>query len=377
MIWIWSFVTLALIILVVTASINAISFPRLQYGKPETMPRVSLLVPARNEAGVIRRTVQALLLQDYPDYELVVLDDHSSDGTSQMALQAAAGDERFSLLQGQPLPPGWLGKNWACAQLGQHATGDVLVFIDADVCWTPHTLPALLASMQNQRADVLAVWPTQVTRTWSERLVVPLVMLAVLAYLPEILVRFTSWPAFAAANGQCLAFRRQAYNQMGGHAGVRGEIVEDVALARLARRSGQRLVMTLGEKLVACRMYTGWDQVRDGFAKNILAGHGGVGGLALSVVFHWLVFLGPWAWLILGGLAPLGWGWPWLPLALAALGTGVRALTAAVARQRVGDALLMPVSVVLMSIITVQALVWHWRGGPLWKGRTLIRGQNR
>jgi hypothetical protein len=140
--------------------------------------------------------------------------------------------------------------------------------------WTPDALAALLALQVESDADLLTVWPTQETRTWAERLIVPLMALAIWAYLPIIPVHYTSWPAFAAANGQCLLFTRAGYRKSGGHTAVRDNVVEDVALARRIKGAGGRLRMADGGGLVGCRMYDGWTAVRDGFAKNILAGHG-------------------------------------------------------------------------------------------------------
>ncbi len=204
----------------------------------------------------------------------------------------------------------------------------MLVFTDADVHWQPGALRRLAGWMQRTRADTFTVWPTQVTGSWSERLVVPMMNFAILAYLPELCVRFTPWKSFAAANGQCLAFRREAYARCGGHAAVRGDIVEDVALARRTKAQGLRLVMALGEGQIGGRMYTSWYEVRYGFAKNILAGHGNMPGvLVLSALFHWLVFLLPWLWLAVGHHR--GSRLRLDRLAMIALGMGVRALSAA------------------------------------------------
>ncbi len=371
---VWLFVLCALVVIALISIMNTLTFPRLRPASPARMPRVSILIPARNEADVIGETMGRHLKQDYPHYEIIVLDDNSTDGTREGAYEAAAGDPRMRVMVGDPLPEGWVGKNWACNQLARHAEGEILVFTDADVRWAPGALSAVVDLMESTGADTFTTWPTQETCTWGERLVVPMMMFAILGYLPEICVRYIPWPAFAAANGQCLAFRRQAYRQVGGHTSVRSNIVEDVGLARETKRQGMRLVMSTGNRLIDTRMYHGWPEVRDGFAKNILAGHGGRPVLlSLSALFHWLLFLLPWLWLALGGAIQLGPGWPWFPLILVGLGVGVRALTAAVTHQRVGDALLLPLSTVLMSIIAARSLWWHFRhGGPQWKGRTVV-----
>ncbi len=364
-----------LAVIFLTSLLNALSFPRLQEGRPAAVRKISVLIPARNEALHIQETVARILGQDYPDFEVILLDDRSTDRTAHLALQAADGDQRLRVIHGQPLPSGWTGKNWACHQLGVESQGEILVFTDADVRWAPEALSSVAAQMENNRAGMLTVWPTQMTGSWTERLVVPLIMLVLLGYLPEILVRFTSWSIFAAANGQCLAFERSVYGRIGGHLQVKGEIVEDVALARAAKSIGARLVMVLGRGFHRTRMYSNWQEVRQGFGKNILAGHGGLPGLLLiSTLMHWFLFLIPWIWLFLGGALPGYFGWPAVPLLMIGLGVGARLVTAIVSGQRVLDAFLMPVSVVLMTVIAVQALWWHYReGGPRWKGRTLLR----
>ncbi len=386
------FATCALMVITLTAIVNVLTFPRLtsppnplsefregelrhnSSGKisidtkitPLQYPLVSILIPARNESAVIERTAQSILSQPYANFEFLILDDNSTDGTAEKAIAAADGDSRLKVLSGAALPPGWLGKNWACHQLGQAAHGEWLIFTDADVCWQPDALAALMSEIERTQADLLTVWPTQHTESWGERLVVPLMALAILGYLPLLLVHHTPWAAFAAANGQCLAFRRRAYEKIGGHTAVRDRIVEDVAFARHIKLAGLRLRMADGAGQITCRMYHDWSSARDGFGKNILAGHGdSVFFLAISAIFHWLIFIVPWIFLILGIL-------PLWSLALIVLGIGVRMLTAAATRQRLFDALLMPISAFLMTLIAIRAVWWRYRyGGPQWKGRTI------
>jgi chlorobactene glucosyltransferase len=367
-------ITVVLIGMALITVVNTLVLSRLGTGPRSTeQPRVSILVPARDEAAVIGPTIRSLLTQAYQNFELIVLDDHSTDGTADVIRQAAQNSPRLRIVTGNPLPSGWLGKNWACHQLSQEAAGDWLIFTDADVRWAPHALSAVVAEMERTRADLLAVWPTQHSQSWGERLTVPLMALVVLGYLPLPLVHHTPWPAFAAANGQCLAFRRRAYQAIAGHTAVQAQVLEDVVLARRVKRHGLRLRLADGAGLITCRMYQDWPAVRSGFAKNILAGYGGrVSFLLLATFFHWLVFLLPWIWLLGGWLTPALPGWPRWPLLLIGLGVGIRTLTAVATRQRLLDAVLMPFSVLLMTRIATQAVWWQWRyGGPLWKGRTV------
>lgn len=372
----WLSITFILIGMLTIAIINSLTFPRLgQTPAPKAAPLISILIPARNEACVIEQTVQAILSQSYPNFELIVLDDFSDDATAAVARTAGYKDHRLRVILGQPLPDGWLGKNWACHQLAQQAQGEWLIFTDADVQWKPQALESIIAEAERTQADLLTVWPTQQSETWAERLVVPMMALAVVGYLPLPLVHFTRWPIFAAANGQCLAFRRPAYDFIHGHAAVKHDVLEDVTLARQVKAHGLKLRMANGANHITCRMYKNWSGVREGFAKNILAGYGNsVSLLSLAAMFHWAVFMLPSVWLMFGWVAPTMTGWPWWPLLLVSLGLGLRALTAAATDQRVKDAWSMPLSVLLMTLISGQSIWWHWQyGGPRWKGRTITK----
>lgn len=371
-----------LLVFALTAILNALTFPRLRPGAslPTQPPRVSVLLPMRNEAAVIGETVRSLLAQEYPNLEILLLDDQSTDGSAEVARGAAGGDPRLRVLTGQPLPPGWLGKTWACHQLSEQATGAYLLFTDADVRWQAGALTALMAEARRTRADLLTVWPTQQTVTWSERLVVPLMAFSILAYLPVLAVHYLPWPVFAAAMGQCLLFRREAYQRVGGHAAIRDRVLDDMAFAYAIKHYGLRLRMAEGNGLIQTRMYRNWAQVRDGFGKNILAGHGNsVPFLLFSTLFHWWQFLLPWL-LLFFSLPSLAAGlslWAesrslfMVSCLLIATALLTRALTAAVSRQRIRDSLLLPVSILLMTLIAFRALSWHFSGGPEWKGRRL------
>jgi chlorobactene glucosyltransferase len=362
------FVSAALIVISGTTIINVFVLPHLK-NRPTTAdetPFVSVMIPARNEAAVIGKTIKHLMAQDYPHYEIILLDDQSTDDTG--AVAQAAGDTRLRIIRGEALPPGWMGKNWACQQMQKTAQGDILLFTDADVIWQPTALRALVEHMTHTQADLFTIWPTQETQTWAERLTVPLMAMVIIGYLPVIGTHYVRMAAFGAANGQCMAWRHKAYDAVGGHAAVSDNVLEDVTLARMVKSAGLRLRMADGNRLVGCRMYTDWPSVRDGYAKNILAGYGNsIPVLLAATFFHWAVFLLPWVWL---ATAPMTlW-----PLLLIVAGLSVRALTAAYTHQRVGDALLLPISVIIMTRIAFQSIYWQIRyGGPVWKGRVIQR----
>lgn len=355
-----------LFILLLTLLSNLLLFPRLSRNPLlKSKPFVSILVPARNEAGVIGQTVTSILGQPYPNFELLVLDDASTDDTGQIALKHGNGDHRLQVLPGHPLPKGWAGKNWACHTLSKQARGEILIFTDADVRWQPRALESLLQQFEESNADLVTVWPTQQTITWSERLTIPLMAMVIMSYLPVVMVHQSPYAIFAAANGQCMAWRRSAYEQIRGHSSIAGSVLDDVLLARAAKRSGQRMLMVDGNQMISCRMYDSWSAVLNGYAKNMLAGYGNsIVGLAAATVFHWVVFLLPW--LALAHTSLASWA-----LALICAGMLLRAVSARFTHQRVLDALWMPVSVLLMTRIAIQSAYWHYTGGPRWKGRTL------
>ena len=358
------FVLVALCIIALTTISNVLLFKRLRHKAPTQAPHVHVLIPARNEAAVISQTISALLQQTYPNYSVTLLDDHSEDGTADIAQKASKGDARLRIIKGADLPAGWMGKSWACHQLAQQAEGDFLLFTDADVHWQPQGLAAVMGMMQQTEADLLSVWPTQQTVTWGERLTVPLIAMVIMGYLLIVMTHYAPLAIFGAANGQCMLWRRSAYDKIGGHEAVANNVLDDVSQARLVKQADLRLRMADGNGLVQCRMYDSWPAVRDGFAKNILAGYGSAAALVLATIFHWVVFLLPYVWLFDVNLRLYG-------LLAIAMAFGIRALSAAATHQRIRDSLLMPVSVLLMTRISVQALRWNVSGGPRWKGRVI------
>lgn len=244
-------------------------------------PRTSVLIPARDEAGRLPQTLPGFLAQ--PADEILILDDGSTDDTAAIVTRYA--DPRLRLLTGTPPPVGWVGKNWACQQLADAASGDLLVFCDADVTLAPGALDAAVLEVRRQRADVLSVFPRQSTGTLGERMLVPLIDENLLGFLPFALLA-APVPAAAVANGQFFAFTRAAYQSVGGHRSVAGRILEDVALARRSRRLGLTLGLALGGDLVSTRMYDGYRSAVHGLGKSIREAHGG-SDVALAATAAW------------------------------------------------------------------------------------------
>lgn len=259
---------------------------------PAAPPRISILVPARDEARTITACIEALACQDYPNFEVLALDDQSSDDTGALLDTLAQQYPHLSVLHGSEAPPsGWNGKSYACQRLAEQATGEWLLFTDADTLHAPTSIAQGVAQAVQLQADLLSVFPRQLTRSWGERVVVSFVM----DFLPLLAVDLSALAGSSAgrtaANGQYLLARAAAYHTVGGHNAVAQALVDDFALARRFRLNGFRVALVDGTSMLSCRMYHTTRQVWQGFSKNIL--------LALETSsadrrFHWWGLLFAW-----------------------------------------------------------------------------------
>ncbi|HEY8598002.1 MAG TPA: glycosyltransferase family 2 protein [Thermomicrobiales bacterium] len=261
-------------------------------------PRVSVLVPARDEARNIAACVESLLSQSFPPDEILVLDDQSTDGTVAIVERIASAPEagRLRSLPGSDPPMGWSGKNWACHQLGAAAHGDWLLFTDADTRHHPDCLAAALDLARRYDADLVSLLPRQRLITLGERLLLPQLPLIIHTFLPLCLVpRRERWAIpFAGAFGPYLLFRRSWYERLGGHAAIRDMLGEDMQFAVAAKRQGGRVVLADGCAVLDCRMYTGFAEVWRGLTRNAQpAARGSVVALALFGLAWALLFVMP------------------------------------------------------------------------------------
>jgi hypothetical protein len=313
-----------------------------------------------------------LAQQGVPDLRILVVDDGSADGTAAAVREVA--DHRVRLLDAGPLPPGWLGKPHACAvgAAAHHGPDDgqddgVLVFLDADVRLFPDAIAAAVAVLDAAGLDLVSPWPRPLGEGLAERLVQPLSPWLWATLLPLRLAERSPRPSLAAANGQFLVITRPAYRRAGGHAAVRGEVLEDIALLRAVKRAGGRGGPVAGARLAACRMYDGWPALREGYTKSLWASVGGTpaGGLAAAAVLT-AVGIVPAAAAVRGSRAGLvGY----------AAGVAGRAVTAAVTGGRAWpDALAHPVSLLLLDALMLRSVRGHRRGNLTWRGRPLRAG---
>ncbi len=368
-----------LLALAAIAAVNLLTLRRFRdFLQPleDERPLVSALVPARNEAGNIERCVRSLLTQDYPNLEVIVLDDASEDGTvAVVELIIAEGNGRLRLLRGEPLLEGWLGKNNACRQLAAQAHGDFLLFTDADTCHAPEAISNAVAIAQQRRADLVTTWPRQEVQSWGERVALPLLHFTVMAYLPLALANGPSRnPAFGLGNGQFMFFRRTAYEAIGGHGAVKDRILEDVLLARTIKAAGYRLVVADGSAVVSCRMYRSTGETWRGLAKTLYAFFFySLLFATFMIILQFALFVAPYCFLLWTALHPELWGkaeWLLLPAVQAALMLAVRFALAARFREPLLDSLWQPLSFLFYFGATIYAIWLRYAGGGVtWKGR--------
>ena len=246
--------------------------PNLSDLPPATGPLVSVIIPARNEARTIETVVRSVLSTRYQRMELLVVDDRSTDTTRQLVEQLARRDVRLRLIQGDELPPGWFGKQWACAQGYRAARGDVLLFTDADTRHEPELLGRAIAALDATGADLLTVAPRQASITPWERLVMPQIWVLLGFRFHPSRVNRARRLREVIANGQFIMMPRASYEAIGTHAAVRGEVAEDLALAQRVWSMGKKLHFAFAERLMETRMYRDLGHLIEGWSKNVYLG---------------------------------------------------------------------------------------------------------
>jgi chlorobactene glucosyltransferase len=347
---------------------------------PADGPLVSILVPARNEAHAIARCVESLARQDYPRCEILVLDDQSDDQTAAIVDELAQQYPNVRLLHGQPLPPNWHGKAYACAQLAQVACGDWLLFVDADTVHAPDCVSTALRAALEQRADLLTMMPRLLVQSFGEALLLPTIPLTFVGFLPLGMVTGHPSSVVAGALGPFLLFRRDIYQRIGGHEAVRTDIVEDMQLSRLVKRHGGRVVWIDGTALTRVRMYHSLREAWHGLGKSAFAAIDySLPALLLGMPVFAAIFLAPYAVLVFGliGRQPSA-SLVWLPLAqIALLWTSYLLMLQRFRLQRSLVFLYAGTVLAIMLFTVHSAYQVTFGGGVRWKGRTYQFGKQR
>jgi chlorobactene glucosyltransferase len=354
--------------------------PAVQPGGPppaEQAATVAFIVPARDEAANIERCLRKLLAQAYPAARcrIVLIDDHSADATVPIAAAIARDHPQLSVLHSPPLPPGWVGKAHAC-WIGARAAADVewLCFVDADVWGEPPLLASALAAAGAAAVDLLSLTPRQELHSFAERLVMPC-GLYLLAFCQDLKTLQAPETADTTATGQFMLIRRDAYEAVGGHAAVAGAICEDLQLARLIKRSGRRVLLADGSRLLSTRMYTGWSALWIGISKNLVEMLGGgprtIAIATIAVLLAWAAWLIP---LADAASCSAGSRSGCIALVPAALGSaaafGLHIAGAGYFRIPYWYGLLFPLGYSAGAMMAIDSVRRRLSGRVSWKGRT-------
>lgn len=234
-------------------------------------PLISVCVPARNEERNIRACVESILAQDFPNFEVVVLDDRSTDATPEILRQLPAQNNKLKIIHGSDLPTGWAGKPHALFQASAAARGEWLCFVDADTFLVPNTLSACYAKAIQTKADMFTIMTFQILGSFWEKVVMPIVMTALsVGFSPRKVNDPKSRDAIA--NGQFILIKRSVYDAIGGHESVKDQIVEDKAISERVKWNGYRLIVANGYSMARTRMYTSLPEMWEGWTKNIYLG---------------------------------------------------------------------------------------------------------
>ncbi len=335
-------------------------------------PLVSILIPARNEEANIERCIRAFLKQDYPNLEILVLDDNSTDSTYDIVKKISDKNRNVKVFKGRPLPQGWLGKNFACFQLSRYAKGDYLIFTDADTHHSQNSVSSSLAALLNNGLDALCPFPREIMVTIHERMTIPFMNFAILLFMPLALIRKSRNPLFCTGVGQYLLFKRETYFGMGGHAAVKGKILEDVKITKKTKEMGYSYMIFDGRKIISCRMYKNFKQVFTGFSRFLFSAFDyNLSMLAIAVTFFILLFLIPNIFFPMGLIL---YHWPreiLIPIIIQIIIVSfIRTINAFRFKEKLLDIFLSPLSIVYIVFIAINSVLQSKLGnGIYWKGR--------
>jgi chlorobactene glucosyltransferase len=291
-------------------NLRTLKRPRPDSRSPVPAPLISVMVPSRDEEANIETCLRSLQAQDYPNFEILVIDDHSSDSTAAIVRRLAAEDSRIRFFQSEPLPEGWAGKPFACYQLAKQARGSWFLFVDADTIHSPHMLRSVLPLAIETRSGLLSGFPRQIANSLPQKIAIPVLYFVIMSWLPLWWLHRSKKPRPSLAIGQFLLFPREDYWKIGGHKAVKSRIIEDVWLGVEINRSGSRHIAVDLSPVVSCNMYRDVGVMWDGFIRWMYS----VASLsriflALLIVAGYFFFLSPfyWLWRELF-VMPTGWG---------------------------------------------------------------------
>jgi chlorobactene glucosyltransferase len=372
------FILLGAVLFNLLLNLRALRKPKSDIELPNPGPLISVLVPARNEEANIGACVESLRRQDYPNFEILVLDDSSTDATAEIVSRIGAEDPRVRLLQGKPLPQGWAGKPFACHQLAQEARGSWLLFTDADTVHASSMLRRVLGVALVSRAVLISGFPYQRTPSVAQKMALPLMFyFLILCGLPLWLLQRSRHSLPSLAIGQFLFFSANEYRSFGGHEAVKSRILEDVWLGReVSRHHYKQLTLDLSS-LVSCQMYREFGTMWDGIVRWLyMVASISVVALVLLITAVVFLFLAPFLWLIYGLLlAQASFAWEAMVTLQVAIVFLARFMVGRRFSQPKTSVILHPVGVAFLLLVAVYASYLQLVGGGIrWKGRRYNAG---
>lgn len=324
--------------------------------------KISVLIPARNEEQNIHLLLSDLQKMKNENLEIIVFDDQSTDNTFNIIQEFADADRRIKGIQSSGLPDAWLGKNNACFQLAQRAKGNYFLFVDADVSLHGNIIEEAVAHLEKHKLGLLSVFPTQIQKTWGEKISVPIMNYILLTLLPLIFVRVSPFASHAAANGQFMLFNALTYKKTQPHKTFKSSAVEDIAISRFFKKEKIKIACLTGEKRIKCRMYSSYNEAKIGFTKNVFMFFGNQPVLAfLFWIFATVGFIP-----ILVSQAIL------LPIYFA-LVVLIQILYSITSKQNVGwNLLFFPIQLLFLGQLLVKAVLTKKNKQYKWKGRDVF-----
>jgi len=363
---------LALFLVNLYLNLKNLKAPRADAKVPSPAPLISVMVPARDEAENIGACLDSLIKQDYPNFEILVLDDNSTDATAAIVAGLAAQDGRIKLIQGRPLPEDWAGKPYACHQLSQHARGEWFLFVDADTIHTPDMLRGVLALARQQKVSLLSGFPRQLARSLVQKIGVPVIYFLIIGWAPLWLIHRLKTPRPSVAIGQFLFFASQEYRRIGGHEVVKSRILEDIWMGIEVSRAGGRHIAVDLSSMVSCDMYPTAAAMWRGLVRCVYS-IAAITPLMLLVLIGIALFfyIGPFYWLWNGFfMTDASYLWKGIVIFQIALIYFMRWLVDTRFKEPAVSTWLHPLGIIYLLVTVVYSLGrWLFGAGVTWKER--------